>query len=110
MCSVLTLVPTVRVLAQHLKGDELERLAGVLPLVSPKRAEMGQYRSARERAEALANVIQDLLDGLGLKARLSDYNVPKQDLEEIARRSMDSIGKKDELMFRDVVEALNDMY
>ena len=109
-CSVLTLAPTIRVLAEHLTGDELERLAGVLPFVHHDRAEMAKFRSARERAEALANLVQELVERLGLKATLSEYKVPEKDLEDIAQSALESIGKSDTGMLPDVVEALKDMY
>jgi alcohol dehydrogenase class IV len=79
-------------MAQRLSGPDLLSLARAAESIPPEyisptyhpnlEAESGQRTAAQEISVAIGKLLSDL----GLDRRLSDFNVPKKDLEGIAEK------------------------
>ena len=48
-----------------------------------------------------------LVDSLGLKSTLTEYNVPRDDIPKVAELA---VGKKDDIIFPKVVKLLESLY
>ncbi|KAA1476790.1 iron-containing alcohol dehydrogenase [Dentipellis sp. KUC8613] len=99
--SCLTLAPVVRLKARIGSQEDKEWLAGALyHLREPSTG------SLDGDVLRLADLIQGLVDGLGLKSTLTEYNVPREDVPKIAERAL---GGKTEI-HGDVVKVLEGLY
>ena len=111
-CSCLTLGPTIAALAKHTTGPALDQLASILPFVDPSAAaKLDTTASSREKATAVATAIDQLVKDCGVQATLTQYNVPKEDVDGIAERALKGVGKeKTDPLYEDIVKALNQLF
>ncbi len=92
ICSCLTLAPTIALMAKNLKGANLLSLARAVhelptayksPSYTP---DLDSEAGQREAANEIAIALNKLLGDLDLTSRLSEYKVPKVDLDGIAQK------------------------
>ncbi|KAF9464993.1 alcohol dehydrogenase IV [Collybia nuda] len=100
--SCLTLAPTVALQSRIASQENKEHLAKSLFYL--QEASTG---SVDGDVRLLSSMIQDLIVQLGLKASLSEYKVPTQDLPGIAEGAL---GNQDEPIFSEVVKLLEGLY
>ncbi|KAI0717292.1 iron-containing alcohol dehydrogenase [Cerioporus squamosus] len=99
--SCLTLAPVVALMAETASKEDKEWLAGALfHLRKPSTG------SLEGDIKQLSVEIQQLVDGLGLHSTLSQYKVPKGDVQTVAERA---VGKDDPLLPK-VVGLLEGIY
>ncbi|KAI0633701.1 iron-containing alcohol dehydrogenase [Trametes polyzona] len=100
--SCLTLAPVVALEAELLSQDDKEWLAGALfHLRKPSTG------SLDNDIRQLSKDIQKLVDDLGLHSTLSEYKVPRGDLQQIAELA---VGSKDDPTLPKVVALLESLY
>lgn len=92
ICSCLTLGATIALMAKKLQGPNLLSLARAVhdvpsayksPSYTP---DLDSEAGQREAANEIAISVTKLLGDLGLTSRLSEYKVPKEDLDGIAKK------------------------
>ena len=119
MCSCLTLGVTVRHLAAHLTGSDLDFLSMAIAFIPHEFLPKGDERrftiedvqgmevdEKRRVAGMVGRSIELFLEEVGLGTRLSEWEVPKGDLEGIGRSIVDSLGgyEMSKETFKGVVE------
>jgi hypothetical protein len=105
MCSCLTLGVTVRHLASHLTGSDLDYLSMAIAFVPHEFLPQGDERrytiedvqgmevdEKRRVAGMVGRSIEVFLESVGLGTRLSEWEVPKGDLEGIGKAIVDRLG------------------
>ncbi|KAK7675961.1 hypothetical protein QCA50_021074 [Cerrena zonata] len=100
--SCLTLAPTVALDVELLTESDKEWLANSLFYL--REPSLG---SKEEDIKKLSTLIQGLVDSLGLKSTLTEYNVPRADIPKVAELA---VGKKDEIISPKVVKLLESLY
>jgi 3-oxoacid CoA-transferase len=100
--SCLTLSPVIRYKATNnpAEANQLARLAPFLGIPDG---------SEKEAAIGVADKVQQLVDGLGLKSTLTEYKVPhtEQEMEAIAERALHT---KEGDQFQAVVQIVKGLY
>ena len=119
MCSCLTLGVTVRHLAAHLTGSDLDFLSMAIAFIPHEFLPKGDERrytiedvqgmevdEKRRVAGMVGRSIELFLEEIGLGTRLSEWEVPKGDLEGIGAAIVDSLGgyEMSKETFKGVVE------
>ncbi len=90
ICSCLTLSDTIALMSSCLSGPNLLSLARAVHSIPSSYLSQGYKPSLenetgqREAALEISKAVRKLLKELGLDSRLSEYKVPKGDLEGIA--------------------------
>jgi hypothetical protein len=106
MCSCLTLGATVRHLSSHLSGNDLDYLSMAIAFIPrqflPPNESSERYtiedvqgmsvEEKRRVAGTVGRSIGVFLKSIGLETRLSEWEVPQQDLEGIGNAIVDRLG------------------
>ncbi|PIL35439.1 hypothetical protein GSI_02166 [Ganoderma sinense ZZ0214-1] len=100
--SCLTLASVVSLKAEVASQQDKEALAAALFYLREE-----STGSVEGDVRKLASLIQQLVDNLGLKSTLSQYNVPKHDLPKIARLAL---GNDNDPLVNNVIAVLQGIY
>ncbi|KAI0743395.1 alcohol dehydrogenase IV [Daedaleopsis nitida] len=100
--SCLTLAPVVALKAEIASAEDKAWLADALFHI--RKPSTG---SVEGDVSALSLAIQQLVDGLGLRSTLSQYNVPREDIPKIAEQA---VGSTDDPVYPKVVALLEALY
>lgn len=117
---MLTLPGVVRhVYAKHLPLEDLKQLASLLVFLDPRTAfaldddpKVGdELDKAKEKVKAVADAIEKLCaTQLELQPKLSEFDVPEEEMEEIAKAAVERCGERFEGAVEDVVEVLKSVF
>jgi len=102
--SCLTLAPVVAIKADFATEDDKKWLADVLFFLSEP-----STGSREGDVRKLSELIFKLVDDLGLKSTLTEYNVPREDIPAIARHGLSS-ESEDSPLFKRTIQALESLY
>ncbi|KAH7108220.1 alcohol dehydrogenase IV [Auriculariales sp. MPI-PUGE-AT-0066] len=100
--SCLTLAPTVHLMATETSHDDKEWLAGSLKFIG-----LPSSGNLENDIHKLADAIEKLVQDLGLKSTLTEYNVPREDAVDIAVRA---VGGDDKPLYPATLKIVEGLY